>query len=310
MSDIFAAEQTVKTMLTNGKQVVQEAIASITATGKSIVGMVAAFSGGGDSIVSTHFAMENYPGCIVFNADTMIGLGPARDHIEKTIAKYNWPARIIKAEAKGPPKRTPTNGHVVDNWIEGRTAYEEMVLNHGFAGKAMHSRMYQRLKERPLEQLSREIKNGTRGGVIAIISGIRSDESAIRAGYKRAWALNKNWLWINPFYWNTAADFHDYREEFGLPKNPVKDRCGISGECCCGAFGSPAERQSYREIDPVFSEYLDELESRVKQRFPWGWGQCPPKSWMDQKKGQEFLFDSHEAIAFQPMCVGCNNGRR
>jgi 3'-phosphoadenosine 5'-phosphosulfate sulfotransferase (PAPS reductase)/FAD synthetase len=304
-------EQRIEQMIAAGQQIVKDAILSVTESGKKIVARLAAFSGGNDSIVATHFAMSNVPDCIVFNADTMIGLQPARDHIAKCIERYRWPAEIMQATPEGPPSVTENNREIVASWIDGKTAYEERVLNYGFCGKAMHQIMYINLKERPLIRLNRRLKNGVRGGLTMIISGIRHDESSIRAGYKRAWQISGSCLWVNPFYYFTAADFAMYRDEFGLPQNPVKKQCGISGECCCGAFGTGAERQAYRQIDPVFSAYLDTLEQRVMQRFPWGWGQCPPKSWMDSKRGQEFLFDSHEGIqTFQPMCVGCNNGRR
>lgn len=319
-------EQQIEEMIAEGQRVVNEAIAEFRP--KAIV---AAYSSGNDSIVSTHFAMTNLPGCFVFNADTMIGLGPSRCHLRAVCEKFNWPLQIGQATPEGPQKKYKVGGKLVPfderslpagRWTEGNSSYEEFVLNFGFPGRGLHARMYQRLKERPICRMLRELgaRQAKAGPKVLIISGIRGDESAIRAGYKRATAAgNFGEIWVNPFYWRTAADFEAYRQEFGLPRNPVKAKCGISGECCCGTFGDGAERSSYRIVDPAFADYLDELERRVAANgFPWGWGQDPPDSWKakermikDAKRGQGFLFDADERIAiFQPMCVGCNNGRR
>lgn len=295
--------------------------------------IVAAYSSGDDSIVSTHFCMTNFPDAFVFNADTMIGLKPARCHLASVCEKLRWNLEVRQAHAEGPPKTTlvPRNDGSgrkmkvpfdaaaacpAGKWTDGATAYEEFVLNFGFPGKGKHARMYQRLKERPIRRMLRTFRASPVAGrpKVLIVSGIRADESAVRAGYKRAWAAGYfGDVWINPFYWHTAADFEAYRQEFGLPRNPVKRRCGISGDCCCGTFGDIDERAAYDVADPPFGVYLDSLECRVRANgFPWGWGEHPPEWWIreqrDKKSGQLTMFNDDPG--FEPMCVGCNSGRR
>lgn len=316
MIDRIDTESAVDAMISRGAEVIHEATRFVEQELQShIIGFVGAFSGGDDSIVATHMANRSCSDCVVFNADTMVGLKPTRDHIEKVIDNQKWTAIIERATTEGPPKKTSTNSEILGNWREGATAYEDFVLNYGFGGPPMHPRMYQRLKERQLMKLRRKLQDGRRGGRLIVISGIRHDESAIRAGYKRAWhdVPKQGITWVNPFYDFTAMDFEAYRQEFGLPRNPVKRLCGISGECCCGTFGSRCERESYRKADPKFAEYLDQLELRVKERFPWGWGESPPNWFQQQKSGQKFMWPmlpDEELPVFQPMCVGCNNGRR
>lgn len=308
-------------MIDAGREVVRQAM-----EGKSICAIVAAYSSGDDSIVSSHFAMTYYADAFVFNADTKFGLTPSRTHLVNVCEKMDWQLEVDEANAEGPPKKMRQGGHLVafdpatqlkhGYWRDGPTAYEEFVLNHGFPGrgKPQHARMYQRLKERPFRRMLQRVGASKASGKpkAIIISGIRSDESANRAGYRRAWADGYYGdVWVNPFYHFTAADFELYRQEFGLPRNPVKRLCGISGECCCGTFGDYAERQAYRAVDPVFSDGLDALERRVKEVFPWGWGESPPRWWKDQQAKQGFIFDDQfDSPHFQPMCVGCNNGRR
>jgi 3'-phosphoadenosine 5'-phosphosulfate sulfotransferase (PAPS reductase)/FAD synthetase len=309
-------EKIVARMLMIGEEVLSEAITHVEQTLKThIIGFVGAFSGGDDSIVATHFANRVRPDCVTFNADTMIGLEPARRHIDAVIKAQKWTAEIEQATAEGPPAATQRNADVIGNWRDGETAYEEAVLNHGFGGPPQHPIMYRRLKERQLMKLRRKLQAGKRGGRLIVMSGVRHDESAIRAGYKQAWRdePKSGVIWVNPFYEFTKLDFEVYRQEFGLVRNPVKRLCGISGECCCGTFGSKDERLAYRQADPEFADYLDALEKRVRERFPWSWGEGPPAWWQEQQRGQGLMFPmlpDEEMPTFQPMCVGCNNGRR
>ena len=314
---IDRSEEIVNSMLAEGSRILTEVMEKYDP-----IAVVAAFSGGDDSIVATHFAMTTIPECTVFNADTLIGMEPTRKHIRAMSDRFDWPLEIGRAEAEGPPKKMRKAGKLVTfdqailpsgRWTDGATAFEETSLNWGFfgRGKPQHARMYQRLKERPFRRMLKKLGASKAGRKALIISGVRHDESAIRAGYKRSHAEGYfGDVWVNPFYFRTAGDFAIYRDEFGLPGNPVKRLCGISGECCCGTFAGDGERQSYAIADPDFDRYLTDLETRVRANgFPWGWGESPPRWWKDQRRGQAFL-DFEGAPAFQPMCVGCVNGRR
>lgn len=46
-------------------------------------------------------------------------------------------------------------------------------------------------------------------------------------------------------------------------------------------------------------KWVDDLEHKVKNRFPWGWGESMPGYVKAQKKGQEDFF-------YKPMCAGCD----
>lgn len=324
--------QKIDAMIAGGLQIIREVIETVRPTQ-----IVAAYSSGDDSSVSTHFCLENFPDAFAFNADTMVGLKPSRCHLQAVCERFKWNLEIGQAHAEGPPQkmRVPRNDGSgkkklvpfdatsvcpAGRWTDGATAYEEFCLNFGFPGRGrpQHARMYQRLKERPIRRMLQRFKASPVDGrpKVLIVSGIRADESSIRAGYKRAWAPGYfGDVWVNPFYWSTAADFEAYRQEFGIPRNPVKRRCGISGECCCGTYGDYDERQAYAEADPPFVVYLGELEVRVQSNgFPWGWGESPPRWWVeerrDKKNGQLRMFEDGECSTFQPMCVGCNSGRR
>lgn len=321
-------EQRVETMIAEGTGIMREAIEQYRP-----VAIVAAYSSGDDSSVSTHFAMSNFSDCFVFNASTMVALEPSRCHLREVCQRFNWQLEIGEANAEGQPatmlvprddgsgkkKKVAFDPAILPagKWSDGASAYEELVLNHGFPGPGMHHRAYQRLKERPFRRMLKRFGASPVDGKpkVLIVSGIRHDESSRRAGYQRACAAGYfGDIWVNPFYWRSAVDFEAYRQEFGLPRNPVKRLCGISGECCCGSFGEPKrELPAYRQVDPQFADYLDGLCARVAANgFPWDWGERPPQSWIDMRRGQTLLFDlfGTDDRTFQPMCVGCNSGRR
>lgn len=305
MQDIEDSERRVEAMIARGKEIVAEAVAE-----HHPVAVIAAFSGGNDSIVSTHFAAEEFGDVVVFHADTQIGVKASKEHVNDCFERFRWTGYTGRPELYGPPKYSREGGRKVPfdkaklargEWKDGKTAYEEYVFNFGFAGKAQHHRMCQRLKERPLRALTRNLQK-KRGDRILIVSGIRHDESAVRAGYKRAIqrdVTHRSHVWVNPFYWNDALDFEAYRQEFGLPRNPVKAKLGVSGECLCGAFAKPHERRAIREVDPDVDRYIDELEAEVCSVFPWKWGEHPPKGWRERS----CPFD--DSTGFDPMCVGC-----
>lgn len=293
-------ERAVEGMGILAEQVVMDVFREFT-----ISHVVAAYSGGDDSIVSTHWAMNRFPGALVMIGDTLIGLDAARRHSSAVCAAQKWDKCIVSPDQESAPPGW------VGEWTQGNTPYEDFVLNCGFPGPGQHGRMYQRLKQRAFRKVKKHIGRRPRGSRILIVSGIRHDESAIRAGYKRAYREEPKecFVWMNPFYHADALSFEMYRIEHGLPRNPVKKKCGISGECCCGAFAAPGEREAYRDVEPSFADYLDRLEERVNQTFPWGWQSGPPKWHQDKKRGQLFLF-GQEDCDFMPACVGCHRRNR
>lgn len=302
------AEQAIETMLLKGAAIMREAVEIYRP-----IAVFAAYSGGNDSVTTTHFACTNYS-AEVFHGNTMTGLKLTREHVHKTCNRFGWRLHEKFATPQGPPSCMYTKGKRLPfdaakslpfgKWIDGgRTSYEESVLNFGFPGPAQHGLMFNRLKGRSVAKLIAQAKTGHhRRSHVLIVSGIRHDESSIRAGYKRAIQKDGSAIWVNPFYWQTKYDFELYRQEFGLPRNPVTDRIGISGECNCGCFAKPGERQLIASIDPDKSAEIDELQKRVNDiGFPWGWGERPP-AWFTKKDDQPTLFDTKD---FRPMCVGC-----
>jgi 3'-phosphoadenosine 5'-phosphosulfate sulfotransferase (PAPS reductase)/FAD synthetase len=225
--------------------------------------------------------------------NTGIGIERTREFVRETCGDSGWSLREEKTTQ----------------------SYEDLVLERGFPGPAMHGKMYNRLKERPIRRVVSEAKCGhSRTACVMIVSGIRHDESAIRTGYQRAISKVGSQVWVNPLYWSTIDVFRAYRERHKLQPNPVSAKLGFSGECLCGAHADKGELDRIEFVCPQTAAYLRDLESRVRQAgFPWGYESGPPRWWLDQQRGQGLLgdwFDDAPQCKPGPMCHSCEKGKQ
>lgn len=237
------------------------------------------YSGGDDSLVAAHWTMTNVPGCRVLHVNTGIGIERTRQHVRETCDRYDWPLTEIRA---------------LEDCGED---YDAIVLKNGFPGPAMHGRMYQRLKERAIRKVVARSKNRRRDKVM-ISTGIRQDESQRRMGYGDTVVdFVGAQMWVNPLYWRPKSWFMDYIAEHKLPRSPVSQMLGMSGECLCGAFAHPGEKALVRIVDPDTADRIDALEIRVREAgHNWGWEDRPPREAPD---------DGRQPDMFMPFCRGC-----
>jgi len=255
------------------------------------IAIFAGFSGGTDSLAVTHWLFEEYGSrypVYAFHANTGIGIEKTREFVRDTCKDYNWPLIEIRAKE------------------DCGQDYDELVREHGFPGPDHHRKMYNRLKERCVKKLARDTKKKWSDRII-IATGIRHDESLIRAGYKgREINRDGSQVWVNPIYYWTGSDKAAYIRKKGLPTNAVSQTLGMSGECLCGAFASKGEKALVRLIDPEVAERIDSLEREcLAKGFTWGWEGAPPKGGYNPDQSF-FDFDTTD----QPMCVDCNKAGR
>lgn len=306
------AEQRIEQMIDAGRKITAEAVERYKP-----VAIFGGFSGGDDSIVATHFAVTEF-GAAVAHCNTLTGMEANRKHMGAIVDRFGWHLIEKHAVALGPPKSTRKriNGKRVDlpfdpaslptgRWQDGKTAYEEYCFNFGMPGPGQHGRQYQRLKERSFNAIRREAKQGhSRNATVMMITGIRRDESSIRAGYKRAVSKVGGTVWVNPFYWFDAVAFELYRQEFGLPRNPVKPVVGISGDCLCGTMGEPHELDLAAKLEPKRKVYIQGIELKCESLgLPCKWATRPAKK-QNTNELQLTLFGDEPT--WQPACVGCS----
>jgi 3'-phosphoadenosine 5'-phosphosulfate sulfotransferase (PAPS reductase)/FAD synthetase len=180
----------------------------------------ALFSGGHDSVCALRVAVEHPQFTAAVHINTGTGIPETRDYVYDT------------ARALGVPllEYSPR---------EDRT-YEWYVMRFGFPGPGQHSLIYRWLKERQVERLMREHTRGPRDRIV-LISGVRRQESVRRMGTAKEVQRRGGQVWVAPIIDWSAAQRLPYMEKHGITPSPVVQAIHRSGECNCGAYGSPQE---------------------------------------------------------------------
>tara|TARA_R110002020_G_scaffold363353_2_gene575654 strand:+ start:258 stop:1133 length:876 start_codon:yes stop_codon:yes gene_type:complete len=247
------------------------------------------FSGGHDSLVNTHLSSSILKSLgynfVVYHGDTTIGIPETQDYVKSVCKKYNWELVIRK-----PPKK--------------KFYYEEIVKKYGFPGptKNSHRICFRFLKERALRSyVTHECKSKPHAiENVLLLTGVRKSESQIRMGYIDEAQKEASRIWANPIFWWSERDCEKYMLKHNLPRNSVKDKICISGECLCGAFADQGEYLEIKEAYPHVAERIDELHEMAKENgHPWPWSSGPTKWYKHNPPGQINMF----------MCVGCETKR-
>lgn len=245
--------------------------------------VVALFSGGYDSLVTTHVAMsymeQAYPLLprFVAHINTGIGIEQTRTFVRKTCKQYAWTLKEYT---------TPYN-------------YDDLAMQYGFPGPAMHRLMYIKLKERPLMQMVREHKTAKYDRIL-LFTGARKQESERRMGHVVPIRREGSRVWLSPLLDWSKSNILDYKEFHHLPSNEVVDLTHKSGECLCGAFAHEGEMQEIEMFYPEVGCRLRKLQEQVQASgFPWGWEEGPPDYFLEMRRGQLAL------PGFSALCSSC-----
>lgn len=227
--------------------------------GRQLAGRVVLYSGGNDSTTLAHLAKFVFPADLqataAGHANTTIGVERTRQFVRDTCA--NWQLPLIE---KLPPK-----------------TFTEIVTEAGLPGPGQHFKAYQRLKERGLRRIRAELVTNSREQRVLFLAGRRRAESARRANiveHEREGSV----IWASPLANWTKADLDTYREAYNVPRNPIADALGMSGECLCGAFAEPGEFERIAAVDPDAATQILAAEQAARdagipeQRCRWGWG--------------------------------------
>lgn len=227
----------------------------ITDQKRTLSAVAILYSGGNDSTTLAHLFRSVATHAV--HANTGIGIPETRQFVRDTCASWGLP--LIEEH---PP-----------------TSYRELVLDRGFPGPAHHWKMYQRLKERCIEQARKKLVPNPYRQRMIYLAGRRRSESERRSDLtftdRRGSAV-----FVSPMLLWTKLDLNTYRLMMGdVPHNEVTDRLHMSGECLCGAFAHPNELEEIGLHYPGTRREIEELEAEVLEtgKFPewqcrWGWG--------------------------------------
>lgn len=248
-------------LLDQSTTILDQAIAQhVTDDGKALAGVVILFSGGNDSTALAHMFRDRATHAA--HANTTVGVEQTRDFVRNTCEEWGLP--LIE---KLPPNE--------------RDRYRALVLDQGFPGPAHHYKMYQRLKERALRAIRAELVTDRSQRVI-FVAGRRRDESQRRVNVPESERIGST-VWVSPLVNWTSLDLNTYRLAHpDIPRNEVADLIHMSGECLCGSFAAPGEREEVSSWFPEAFELIAELEVLLAgrddipdHRKAWGWGADP-----------------------------------
>jgi 3'-phosphoadenosine 5'-phosphosulfate sulfotransferase (PAPS reductase)/FAD synthetase len=201
----------------------------------------ALFSGGHDSLVSTHVAMEDGDADEVLHLDTGTGIPENQQFVEDVCERFDWPLRIET------PEKTLT----------------EFAKDWGFPGAGAHSWVYRYFKGHSLNRVASDVDGKPR-----FYTGVRESESRRRkmnVGETEEENSNGQWVWVNPIADWSSHDVYARRQAHDLPANPVVENIHRSGECFCGAFAHRDEELIDLEAHyPDHYEWLLSVEDEVQ----------------------------------------------
>lgn len=229
------------------------------------------FSGGNDSLVLLHFITQHLgievTGVLHINTGTGV---PETSEFAKQVVE-DWGLR----------------------WKEyrPRESYEEVFIDKaiikGLPGPGQHHTAYNRLKYRPLLDFWRDQKRDHWDRII-LLTGIRAAESVKRMGYgERIVDRDGGMVWVNAIYRWSDEEMKAYREEHGLPVNPVSTHLHISGECLCGTFAKPGELEEIAFFYPEVAERIRGWEKKAEERglMYCRWGEKRSKKEIEEDHG-------------------------
>jgi len=202
------------------------------------------YSGGKDSTVAASVLQEQglLAGCIAI--DTKIRIPEWRDFVTQYCEKQNWPLKIYDTSED----------------------YDRLVRKYGFPGPGAHGWFMSYLKGRGVQQF----KSEHRGQCLA--SGVRKDESERRGRSTKEWSVMEGVPIYAPIFDWTTEKTWEYFNYHKHQRSPVYEILCISGDCLCGAFASPGERELIRDFYPEVFERIRKLEEETGEI--WGARSC------------------------------------
>ncbi len=205
--------------------------------------LVCCFSGGKDSLVSTHYVMSELADLeiskVVLHVDTTVGIPGVQDYVREVCKRFGWRLEIVR------PSRS----------------FWEMASKWGMPTLRTRWCCF-KLKIRPMLDFALRLKHP-----VGMVTGMRRAESSRRRDVEYVYRRKRKGKLIYNYHpileWKDV-DVENYVKEHDLPVSPVAKKLGFSGECYCGVFAGWRELMKVRALYPEFIERFAELEKCFK----------------------------------------------
>lgn len=241
--------------------------------------VIASYSGGYDSMVMTHKALE---------WTKARGIELLTISVDTGIHTDGWEAYVTDtAKALGVERFEIWRTSKLDNWIAD-------VKKRGFAYRPHQHKIYfYYLKQNAFRAIIQHYKQHRHDRVM-FITGVRRDESLARANtpeYNRAGTT----VWCNPLvYWN-EYDITLYRTNHELPEK------GHEKDCLCN-WHLTLDEAYLQKYATEAAKIILPLDTECRAKFGYGYGEEPSKLAAQEEAGQLPLFDLE---GIPNLCAGC-----
>lgn len=220
------------------------------------VALVSLFSGGYDSMITTHLLHSlNTHGLPiqVWSIDTKLSADGWPEYVQSVADRYGWKFQIY----------------------DNQTGYEEFVRWVERGGcprtKSVHVQVYRMLKERAIAAIHM-VNKSHRNDKVLFVAGTRRAESVDRRNVDEYHRLPKsNMCFAAPIvHWsNEQCDL--YRVENDLPDNPFYDTVSGSGDCQCNWGNFITLRMLQKHSPNLAAGNVAELDAISRELHGYGW---------------------------------------
>lgn len=289
---------------------------------RELAGIFGLYSGGRDSVNTQHLLrkyMKDRPlfrhffrGIVHVNTGTAIQ--ETTEHVREAVPA--WGMKLTELT----PKVTYLDlvlGNV--RATVGPNIGRSVWLGFPGPGKLPHNVMYRRLKDEPLQRLRASLvgREGARRKVM-YVGGMRWDESDKRFRTAEEVDVDGGIVWVSPVVHWTDAHMREYRARYrcekahrhsphrmcgdeALPVNPVTENLHMSGDCACGSYAKPGEKEERRFFYRENAELIDLWEKTVRDAGIAAsvWGQAPPKGFNPTPAG------TADGSVLERLCTNC-----
>jgi 3'-phosphoadenosine 5'-phosphosulfate sulfotransferase (PAPS reductase)/FAD synthetase len=251
--------------------------------------IVCSYSGGYDSMVATHKALQW-----------------AKQHAHST--NILTIAVNTKLHADGWPEFVTTSAKTIGSrrfeiWQSRRfDEWVQFVKDGGFGHtKIFHTHYFRMLKEAAFRDIVKRYKK-YRNDRIMFVTGMRRSESRERVNTPEHSRVG-SYVWCNPLvHWN-EEETQTYRIEHDLPENPFYHHGLGSGDCQCNWHRgiSLTELNIYCK---GAAEIINPLDKQCREQFGYGYGEEPSKGAKQEAAGQLRMFDFDDN-GVPNLCASC-----
>jgi 3'-phosphoadenosine 5'-phosphosulfate sulfotransferase (PAPS reductase)/FAD synthetase len=273
------------TTASNGRAQDPDDVVALARAAHEPVAVWCLFSGGNDSTVLAHRCREHY------QALAWIDTGTAVPGVAEFVAEYaDWLGKPLRVLDAGDAYRQMVMGDLVW-WARFIAAHDQQPglsiaafiardehehgrasggglgqVPHGFPGPGAHGRAYNRLKERQIMALLRKSKVGhPRSARVLFLSGIRRAESRRRSKREAiSRAPRRAAVFACPLIDWSNQEMLGYRRRHEIPESPAAALLFRSGECNCGAYAAPGEREMLKALYPEWFAGIEALEAEAQ----------------------------------------------